>query len=139
MGTPDDIPGSRSKRAIEGERALAIAIRTTHIGAMAILVGGHHVAAADPSLHLWKILTAATGLALLLSEASRSRHWFYQVRGVVALAHVGALALIPISILAGRPALAGPVLVAALVIGSIGSHLPKTIRKWSFRHWRIVE
>ena len=139
MGAPDDIPGSQRERAIEGERALAIVIRTTHIGAMAILVGGHHFAALDPSLRLWKILTAATGLALLLSEASRSRHWFYQVRGVIALAHVGALALIPISVLAGRPALAGSALVAALVIGSIGSHLPKTVRKWSFRHRRIVE
>jgi len=139
VGAPDDIHASRGERAIEGERALAIVIRTTHIGAMAILVGGHHVVGMEPSLRLWKVLTAVTGLALLLSEASHSRHWFYQVRGVVALAHVGVLALIPISFLAGRPAFAGAVLVAALVIGSIGSHLPKTIRKWSFRHWRIVE
>ncbi len=134
MGVPDDTSSPQGARALEGERALAIVIRTAHIGAMAILVGGLYFASLDPSLRLWKIFTAATGLALLLSEASRSRHWFYQVRGVIALAHVGALALIPISVLAGRSAL-----VAALVIGSIGSHLPKTVRKWSFRHRRIVD
>jgi hypothetical protein len=134
VGAPDGIPRSKGEGAIHGERALAIVIRTAHISAMAILVGGYYFAALDPSLRLWKILTAATGLALLLSETSHSRHWVYQARGVITLAHVGALALIPLSGVAGRSAL-----VAALVIGSIGSHLPRSVRKWSFRHGRIVD
>ncbi|HTP25093.1 MAG TPA: hypothetical protein VMK12_05455 [Anaeromyxobacteraceae bacterium] len=118
------------------ERVLAIIARTAHIGAMAILVGGHNFAAVPiPSLRIWKILTAATGLLLLADEASHSRHWIYQGRGIMVLAHVGVLSAIAFS-----PARLGqPAMVAALVIGSVGSHLPRTVRKWSLRHRKVVE
>lgn len=121
-------PGAK---AITARRSAEIAVRTAHVGAMALVLGGHHFGAAS-SLRAWYVLTALTGVALLVSEASHSRHWIHQARGVVALAHVGVLALLAVA-----PA---PVaLAAALVIGSIGSHLPRTVRKWSFRHRRVVE
>lgn len=120
----------RSARA----RALAIALRTAHLGAMAVLVGGVYFAAADPALHVWRALTAATGLALLATEVSHSRHWAYQGRGVVTILHVASLALVVVPPAGGRVAT-----MAALALGAIGSHLPKSLRKWSFRHRRVVE
>ena len=115
-------------------RGIAIVVRTAHLGAMALLVGAQQFAAPDATLGLWRTLTAATGLALLVSEMSHSRHWIYQGRGVATCAHVGALALVLASASLGRYAT-----LAALAIGSVGSHLPRTLRKWSFRHRRVVD
>jgi 2C-methyl-D-erythritol 2,4-cyclodiphosphate synthase len=115
-------------------RVLGIAVRTAHLGAMAVLVGGIHFAAADPALHAWRVLTAATGLLLLAVEASHSRHWVYQGRGVVALLHLSAPALLLVPAVTGRAAI-----LAALGLGAVGSHLPRAARKWSFRHRRVVE
>jgi hypothetical protein len=117
-----------------GARSFNIAVRTAHIGAMALLVGGRFFAVEHGPLRLWYALTSLTGLALLGSEASHSRHWVYQTRGLVVLAHLGAFALVAVA-----PRWARPALVAALVMGSVGSHLPKAVRKWSLRHRRVVE
>ena len=71
--------------------------------------------------------------ALLASEASHSRHWVYQGRGLATLAHVGALLLLGFAG-ANRMGVA-----VALVVGALGSHLPRTVRKWSLRHGRVVD
>ncbi|HSD22100.1 MAG TPA: hypothetical protein VLC54_18765 [Anaeromyxobacter sp.] len=120
----------RSARA----RAIGIALRTAHLGAMAVLVGGVYFAAADPALHVWRALTAATGLALLVTEVSHSRHWVYQGRGAVTILHVASLALVVVPPASGRVAM-----MAALALGAVGSHLPRSLRKWSFRHRRVVD
>jgi hypothetical protein len=115
-------------------RALGILLRTVHLGAMALVVGGYQFAVPGPALRPWWGLTALSGAALLVSEASHSRHWVYQGRGLLVLAHLGLLALVPLSAGLGRCAL-----LAALVIGAVGSHLPRTVRKWSLRHRRVVD
>lgn len=119
---------------IGSRRSIDIAVRTAHIGAMALVVGGLHFEAASASLRPWHLLTVLTGVALLASEASHSRHWVYQARGLVSLAHVAAVAAIVVA-----PGVARVAIAAALVIGSIGSHLPRSVRKWSLRHRRIVD
>jgi hypothetical protein len=116
-----------------GARALGTALRTLHLGAMAVVVGGVVLGVAGPALRPWQVATVATGLGLLLSEASHSRHWIYQGRGLFTLAHVGALLALGF---AGQTR-AGA--AAALVLGALGSHLPRTVRKWSLRHGRVVD
>lgn len=116
-----------------GARAISIALRTAHLFAMAVFVGGLFAATPDPSVRTWRLLTIATGAALLLSEATHGRHWIYQGRGVATLAHVGVLALLAVG---GMDRSAS---TAALVIGAIGSHMPGSLRKWSFRHRRVVD
>ena len=123
-----------SATRIGRRRSIDIAVRTAHIGAMALVVGGLHFEAASASLRPWHLLTVLTGVALLASEASHSRHWVYQARGLVSLAHVAAVAAIVVA-----PGVARVAIAAALVIGSIGSHLPRSVRKWSLRHRRIVD
>lgn len=123
---------ARTTYEILGSRAVSVPLRAAHVACMALLVGGRAFAASDGSLRTWQLLTAATGVALLLTEASHSRHWLYQGRGLVALAHV---------VLAGAAAgfLGGGADMAALLVGAAGSHLPRALRKWSFRHHRVVE
>jgi hypothetical protein len=114
-----------------GARAIGIALRAAHLGAMALLVGGRVLAPAHASLHTWQILTAATGAGLLLSEASHSRHWVYQGRGLIALGHVALAGLASV--------VGGDAAMAALLVGAVGSHLPGAVRKWSLRHGRVVD
>ena len=115
-------------------RAIAIAFRTAHLAAMALLVGALQFAAPDADLRSWRVLTAVTGVALLATELTHSRHWIYQGRGVATIAHVAALAVV-----VAFPSMGRSGTVAALVIGSVGSHLPRGLRKWSFRHRRVVD
>ncbi|HEX9401370.1 MAG TPA: hypothetical protein VF912_14775 [Anaeromyxobacter sp.] len=118
----------------DGERAVAIVARTAHLGTMSVLVGGLYFGAPADALRIWQTLTGASGLALLATEASHSRHWVYQGRGLLAIAHLAAAALLL------WPGTAGPTApVAALVVGAVGSHLPRAIRKWSLRHRRVLE
>lgn len=115
-------------------RAIGILLRAAHLGAMAVLVGAVELAAPEPALRAWRTATAATGLGLLAIEASHSRHWPYQARGILTLLHVAALAPLFVPALTGRAAV-----MAALGLGAIGSHLPRGLRKWSFRHRCVVE
>jgi hypothetical protein len=108
-------------------RALNIALRTAHLGAMAALTGGVAFGVPAPSLSDATLFTVATGAALLLSEMSHGKGWLVEGRGILALAHV---ALAGALFAAGQPR-AGA--AAALVVGAVGSHLPKALRKWSFR------
>ena len=126
--------GADGQRRGRWERGAGIAVRTAHLAAMAVLVGGVHFAAPGPALHAWRILTAATGVALLALEASHSRHWVYQGRGVLTLLHLSAPVLVLAPAVGGRAAT-----VATLALGAVGSHLPRAVRKWSFRHRSVVD
>jgi hypothetical protein len=122
----------RQARATLGRgRAAGIAARTAHLAAMAVLAGGAWNGLPDGALRASLLATVLTGVALLASEASHSRHWVYQGRGLFALAHLGVAAL------AGW--LGPAALMAALVIGAVGSHLPRGLRCWSLRHRAIVD
>jgi hypothetical protein len=121
----------RQARAALGlPRAVGIVLRTAHLGAMAVLAGGAWGGVPADQLRGALAATALSGLLLLVSEASHSRHWAYQGRGLFTLAHLGVAAV------AGS---AGAALMVALVIGAVGSHLPKGLRSWSLRHRAVVD
>ncbi len=113
-------------------RTVAIIARTAHLLAMAGYLGGR-MAGHPTAASRWRTATTLTGAALLATEASHSRHWAYEGRGLLVFAHVGVL----VAFHRAKGAEV-PVAVAALVIGAVGSHLPKSLRKWSLRHRRIV-
>lgn len=114
-----------------GARAVAILSRTAHLGAMAVLVGGRVLAGGHPALRAWTVATVATGLALLATELTHSRNWPHQGRGLLFYAHVGALGLLAVSPTAA--------LATCLAVGAVASHLPRSVRKWSVWHRRIVD
>jgi hypothetical protein len=122
----------RQARAALGlPRAIGIVLRTAHLGAMAVLAGGAWCGVPMGGLRGAVVVTALSGLALVVSEASHSRHWVYQGRGLFVLAHVAAAGLVG--------ALGPAALMAALVVGAVGSHLPKGLRAWSLRHRAVVD
>ncbi len=106
-------------------RALNIALRTAHLGAMAVLTGGVAFGVPGASSGSAAALTVATGAALLLSEMSHGPGWIAEGRGIVAILHV----LLAAALFAAGQGRAGA--ATALVVGAVGSHLPKTLRKWS--------
>ncbi|HEU4386003.1 MAG TPA: hypothetical protein VFR85_21140 [Anaeromyxobacteraceae bacterium] len=114
-------------------RAVSVALRTAHLLAMAVFVGMIFAAGPDPVRTTWRWLAFATGGALLVTEVTHGRHWLWQGRGVATVAHVAVLALLAVQ---GMERWA---VAAAVVVGSVGSHMPRTLRKWSFRHGRVVE
>jgi hypothetical protein len=118
---------------VRGSRAVGIVLRTAHLLAMAVFVGGLQLDAAEPAIRAWRIATVATGIGLLAVEMSHGRAWIHQVRGLTAVAHVAVLGLLAFGGM-GRPASA-----IALVIGAVGSHLPRSIRKYSVRDRRVLD
>lgn len=116
-----------------GARAVGIVLRTAHLFAMALFVGGLQLDAAESVLRPWRIATVATGIGLLATEMSHGRAWIHQVRGLTAVAHVAVLALLAFGGM-GRPAS-----TLALVLGAVGSHLPRSVRKFSVRYGRVVD
>mgnify|MGYP006267931671 CR=1 FL=1 len=114
-------------------RAVAVALRTAHLLAMAVFVGTVFAAGPDPAARTWRWLAFATGAALLVTEVTHGRDWPWQGRGVAALAHVAVLALL------GVEGMERWAVAAAVVLGSVGSHMPRSLRKWSFRHGRVVD
>jgi hypothetical protein len=112
-------------------RAVGIVLRTAHLLALAVLAGGVWYGVPAGELRGALVATSLSGLGLLVSEASHSRHWVYQGRGLLVLAHLGAAVL--------ATAWGSGALMAALVIGAGGSHLPKGLRAWSLRHRAVVD
>jgi hypothetical protein len=107
-------------------RLVGVVLRTGHLFAMAVFVGGIWLGVAAEAVGPWRLLAIGTGLLLLASELTHeARDWPWQGRGLAAIAHVAALGLLGVD---GRVATA-----LAVVLGAAGSHAPKAVRKWSLR------
>ncbi len=121
----------QARASLSPSRAIGLVLRTLHLGAMAVLVGGAWAGAPPVELRGALLATGATGLALTVAEARHTRHWVYQLRGLFVLAHLGLAGL------AGAGGTAA--LLGALAVGAVGTHLPKGLRHWSLRHRAIVD
>ena len=114
-------------------RALNIALRTAHIGAMGILLGGHAFDVAPERLKLSLWLTIGTGLVLAAVEAGPRLTWFHQGRGLMTLAKLALLCAVP---LAWDHRLS--ILLAVIVLGSVGSHMSARYRYYSVLQRRVI-
>jgi hypothetical protein len=115
-------------------RALDLVLRTTHVAATSVLFGATVFEVPLNRLLSWDYGAIATGSALIVLAIYHCRHWPYQVRGVMAIMHVGLFGLIQL-----RPDLRVPLLATVLAVGMVGSHLPKKYRHWSFVHKRVMD
>jgi hypothetical protein len=107
-------------------RAANIALRTAHIAAMGVLLGGHAFDVAPERLKLSLWLTIASGVALAMVEAGPRLLWFHQGRGLMTMAKLALMCAVP---LAWDYRL--PILLAVVVLGSVGSHMPARYRYYS--------
>jgi hypothetical protein len=75
-----------------------------------------------------------TGIALIAIEAYPSCRWFYQGRGAAVLAKLALICTIPFFW-----NYRVPIMLAVLVIASVGSHMPSRFRYYSFLHRRVLD
>ncbi|MBC8873213.1 MAG: hypothetical protein H8E44_27580 [Planctomycetes bacterium] len=128
-------PDAPSKKMKPG-RMLNIALRTAHIGVTSVLFGGHVLDVKKDQLLLWLYLTIATGAILAGIEAYPRWRWFYQGRGAGVL---GKMALLCLILIPQLWAYRVPILVAVIVIASVGAHMPARYRYYSFVHGRVLD
>ena len=111
---------SRSLFSLDGRVALLDPIRAglAHAG----LHGGQQL-----------VVINVVGIVVLhiarLLELQHDRRWPHRGKGLLALAHALLALVVPL-----RPGLAVPILWLILILGSVGSHMP---RRW--RHWSLLD
>lgn len=110
-----------------------IALRTAHIAAMGILLGGH--AYDVPASRLLPILgcTLGTGIALGAVESGGRLLWFHQGRGLMTLGKLVLVACVP-----WFWEYRLPILLVVLGLASVGSHMPARFRYYSVVYGRVI-
>ena len=75
-----------------------IGLRTGHLAAMGVLVGGHAFDVPPERLAVALAATLLSGVALAMSEAGPHLLWFHQLRGLMTLAKLVLLGTIPLGL-----------------------------------------
>jgi hypothetical protein len=114
-------------------RTWNILFRTAHIAAMGVLLGGHAFDVDPERLKpaLW--LTIGTGLVMIALECRFRPLWFHQGRGLMTFAKLALLCCVP---LFWDQRL--PILLAVVVIASVGSHMTARYRYYSFVYREVI-
>ena len=112
--------------ALSASRAWSIAFRTAHIGVTGMLLGGHFFQVPAGRLLPFLYLTILTGAALGIVELFPDWHGLFEIRSLVIAAKLLVLASIP-WLWDCRVA----ILIAVLVMASVGSHMPRRVRHFS--------
>ena len=114
---------------ISASRACNIALRTTHIGATGILVGGHVFGVDAARLVPFLYMAILTGVGLGVAELYSSWRGVFEIRSLVIASKLLLLCLVPL-LWNYRVA----ILFLVLMVASVGSHMPGR-----FRHYSVVE
>src|ERR1035441_7857704 len=113
-------------RGIPHARIWNIAFRTLHLVAISILVGGHAFGAPADQLRPLLYRAIATGAGMAVVDAYPSLQFLHQGWGVLLLFKLALLCTIPF-----MWSYRLPILIAVVIIGSVGSHMPKKLRHYS--------
>ncbi len=120
-------------RHVPYERAVSIALRTGHLMASGLLLGGHAFDVAPHRLILLLYLTIGSGVGLAFLELYSSCRWIYLGKGVLVIVKIALL-------------MAAGVwweqrvvfLLLVVLVGSVGSHMPARFRYYSLIHRRVI-
>jgi hypothetical protein len=121
-------------RRLRGARAWQVGARTVHIAAMAFVLGGVAWRVPARDLVVPFVLTAASGVVLLGIDLAKSLSYLYQGSGAAAILKLALLGLGEIF-----PAARLEWYLAAIVVASVGSHMPGAWRHWSFVHRKVLD
>ncbi|MBI1754481.1 MAG: hypothetical protein HY014_02450 [Acidobacteria bacterium] len=116
-----------SPRSFPWARPAQLALRSIHIAAMALVVGGLPFGADFHRLRAAILLTVASGLLLMAIDLAKDAAFLLQGSGVALLLK---LALLGLGLL--QPEARLPWYLAATLVASIGSHMPGAWRHHSF-------
>jgi hypothetical protein len=114
-------------------RQVQLVLRSIHIAAMAMVVGGLPFGADVHALRGSILITVASGTLLFAIDLARDLAILTQGSGVAVLLKLGLLGL---GIL--QPAARLPWYLAATLVASVGSHMPGAWRHFSFLSWKVV-
>ncbi len=113
----------RVPRDFPFRRGVRTGLRAAHILTAGVLLGGYLFDQPAPVLEPWLVGTIVSGVLLLATDLHASLGILCEVRGLSVLLKLGLLTLIPV-FWDARIAL----LVIALVIGVVSSHMPSEYR-----------
>ena len=122
------IPSPQKRRAIPHARYWNILFRTLHLVAISLLVGGHAFGASAGQLRPLLFGAIVTGVGMAVVDAYPSFQFLHQCWGLFLLLKLAMLCVIPFAW-----SYRLPILIAVVVIGSVGSHMPKR-----FRHYSLI-
>jgi hypothetical protein len=121
------------RRRIPHARTWNIAARTVHIAVTGILLGAHVFDV--PADRLWPYLwiAIATGSVLIALEVYPEGHWLHQGCALALYAKLALLSLVPF-FWESRVL----ILLAVVLIASVGSHAPRRLRHYSVVFKRVM-
>lgn len=122
------------RRRIPGARALQVALRSLHIVAMALVLGGIARGAGFEALRTPILLTIISGVLLLIVDLARRCLVLSQGSGVALFLKLTLLGLGNL-----LPETRLEFYLAATFLASIGSHMSGDWRHFSFLTWRIMK
>jgi hypothetical protein len=122
-----------SPRHFPWARPAQLVLRSVHIAAMALVVGGLPFGAGFQALRGPILLTLLSGVLLFAIDLARDMAILTQGSGVAVLLK---LALLGAGVL--QPAARLPWYLAATLVASVGSHMPGAWRHFSFLTWQVT-
>jgi len=126
-------PTLPSRRGWPRARVWNVLFRTVHIAATGLLLGGHAFGAQPAQLYLLLATAVATGLALIGLELATTPGWAYQGCALFVYAKLALVCLVPVAW-----AYRVPILLGVVVLASVGSHAPRSLRHYSIREKRVM-
>jgi hypothetical protein len=120
--------------AIPYARAWKIALRTVHLMAVSVVVGGYLFGASTGQLRFPWAVSVATGVGLALMEAYPSLRFLFEGWWLLVVAKLALLGFLRVA-QAHRAA----ILLAVIALAAVGSHMPARFRHYSLRYGRDIE
>ena len=114
-------------------RLCKVVLRTRHLRATSVLVGGYAFGAPAARLLPWLYAAIATGVAMIFYEAYPTLGFVFEGWGLMLLAKLGLLCAMRLD---GRTRL--PILLAVVALAAIGSHMPRRWRHYSLLHRKVM-
>ena len=114
-------------------RALRVTLRTLYIISFSVFFGGLWFAVPQAELMPWLYASVFTGAALMGLELSGGLDWFLQLAGGLTLIKLALLLLIPVF-----PDYNRFLLLLAVGLSSVGSHLPSRFRHFNYFKGKTV-
>ena len=112
------------------KRLFKVIVRSIHLVGMAGVFGNALMQTSGP---VYLSIAVASGIVLVMMEASSGLIWFVQLRGVSLYLKLLLLLLMHL-----KPEITIPCLIAVIVISGLMSHAPSWIRYFSLQHGRVV-
>ena len=122
-----------SPRHFAWARPVQLILRSLHLAAMALVVGGIPFGADYQALRGPILLTVGSGLLLFAVDLAKDLAILTQGSGVAVLVKLGLL-----GVGALQPAARLPWYLAATLVASVGSHMPGSWRHFSFLQWKVM-